>query len=81
MAGYFYSVAIQANSFHNNIMANKMIWQINPGQITEYSLYVCGAHIGNKLLHLLLSVYVNACNPIIVISEGKNTFCLLSYLL
>ena len=33
MADYLYSIVIQANSFHNN-MVNKMVWRIN-----EYSLY------------------------------------------
>ena len=35
---YLYSVAIQANSFHYN-MVNKTVWQINRGRINEYSLY------------------------------------------
>ena len=35
---YLYSVAIQANSFHNN-MGGKTVWQINRGQINEYSVY------------------------------------------
>ena len=44
---YLYSLAIQANSFHNNV-AYKMVWLINRGGgggggglggITEYSLY------------------------------------------
>ena len=39
MADYLYIVAIQANLFHNN-MADKTVWQINRGQINEYSLYL-----------------------------------------
>ena len=38
MADYLYSVAIQANSFHNN-MVDKTVWRINWGRINEYSLY------------------------------------------
>ena len=38
MADYVYSVAIQVNSFRNN-MADKTIWWINWWQINEYSLY------------------------------------------
>ena len=34
-----YSVAIQVNSFHNN-MADKTVWQINQVRINEYSLHV-----------------------------------------
>ena len=34
MADYVYSVAIQVNSFQNN-MADKTVWRIN-----EYSLYM-----------------------------------------
>ena len=39
MADYLYSIAIQADSFHNNNMMDKTVWQINRGQINEYSLY------------------------------------------
>ena len=39
MADYLYSVAIRANSFHND-MADKMVWRINQVQINEYSLYI-----------------------------------------
>ena len=39
MADYLYSVAIRANSFHNN-MADKMVWRINQVQINEYSLCI-----------------------------------------
>ena len=38
MADYVYSVAIQVNSFQNN-MADKTVWRINWGRINEYSLY------------------------------------------
>ena len=40
MVDYLYSVAIQANLFHNN-MADKMVWRINWWRINEYSLHVC----------------------------------------
>ena len=40
MVDYLYSVAIQANSFHNN-MADKTVWRIN-----EYSLYYTGTQNG-----------------------------------
>ena len=39
MADYVYSVAIQVNSFQNN-MADKTVWRIKWGRINEYSLYV-----------------------------------------
>ena len=39
MADHLYSVAIQANSFHNN-MADKTVGRINRGWINEYSLYI-----------------------------------------
>ena len=39
MADYLYSVAIQVNSFHNN-MADKTVWRINRGRINKYSLYI-----------------------------------------
>ena len=39
MADYVHSVAIQANSFQNN-MADKTVWRINRGRINEYSLYL-----------------------------------------
>ena len=38
MADYLYSVAIQANLFHNNI-ADKTVWRVNWGWINEYALY------------------------------------------
>ena len=43
MADYVYSVAIQVNSFQNN-MADKMVRRINRGRINEYSLYVMYVH-------------------------------------
>ena len=39
MADYVYSIAIQVNSFQNN-MADKTVWRINQGRINEYSLYI-----------------------------------------
>ena len=53
MADYLYSVAIQVNSFHNN-MADKTVWQINRGQINKYSLYLIQNNStghGNGLTH------------------------------
>ena len=38
MVDYVYSVAIQVNSFQNN-MADKTVWRINRGRFNEYSLY------------------------------------------
>ena len=43
MADYVYSVAIQVNSFQNN-MADKTVWRINRGRINEYSLYMYCLH-------------------------------------
>ena len=37
MADYLCSVAMQANSFHDN-MADKMFWRINRERINDYSL-------------------------------------------
>ena len=34
MLDYLYSIAIQANLFHNN-MVDKMVWRINRGLIDE----------------------------------------------
>ena len=39
MADYLYSVAIEVNSFQNN-MADKTVRQINWERINEYSLYI-----------------------------------------
>ena len=48
MADYLYSVAIQANLFHNNI-ADKMVWRIDWGWINEYSLYYNKFETGNAV--------------------------------
>ena len=54
MADYLYSVAIQVNSFHNNnIMADKMVWQINRGRLMNIHciLYV----------HTQIGISMNGC--------------------
>ena len=58
MADYWYSVAIQANLFHNN-MADKTVWRINWGQINEYSLYSHESRYSNfnSNSNLILSIY------------------------
>ena len=49
MADYLYSVAIQAISFHNNIMADKTVWWISRGRINKYSLLLEGIQTSSAL--------------------------------
>ena len=58
MADYLYSVAIQANSFHND-MADRTVWQINRGRIDEYSLYRNEYGLLHRLASLKLAVWLS----------------------
>ena len=73
MGDYLYSIAMQANSLHNN-MANKTVWRINEYSLydqtwstyTELSLIYCNSGRTNladfgKLLKSLACAWMNVC--------------------